>query len=593
MKPNKIFFLLLLALMPASLDADPVGVDKARKIAEEFFSSTMTRADNSEMYLLWSGNDIKNHLYTKASSAQGDGELLYIFNSSDRNGYVIIAGDDNVNPVVGYSFDRSFDVENVPDALADLLASWSEYISDMRSAPSITQVRSAEHHPGNVVKKYETAKWSQGEPFNGLLPIYGGKRSITGCVATASSILMKHFNWPVKGVGVIPSYSYVDVFGTGRTVQEVALGHQYDYANMLMDYSGSYSSVQAEAVATLMRDAGAAVQMEYSYLASSASTIDMLKALTSYFGFSKEARIETSDTYINYEWQEKLKNNIRNCGPTPIGASGKEGRHMFILDGYTTDGYFSINFGWGGLDDGYYLLPEAEYNMTYEAIVGLVPDRDGSTSYCDDIKLKAIFDNAGNAVYKGLYGLSSEFSAGQRFDLKLGAVINCAPVEFEGSLRLSLTDAEGQIVEETVWGPYEYGSLAPFYYFYFDSISAKVSVIEEGYRLRLYYKGKYSDQWKWARSYDLNSYDELILCATPEDVARLLSVTISKTEKRFTFSSSLPLSYIVRDSDDSTVASGTASSFTETVIDMSGFTSGEYIFSFASGGDPYTFTLVL
>ena len=514
--------------------------------------------------------------------------MLYIFNSSDVEGYVIIAGDDHVDPVIGYSFERNFDVDNVPDALADLLMSWAKYISDMSSAPSMTRTRSAEPYTGNVVEKYETAKWSQSEPFNGLLPVFGGNRSITGCVATASSILMKYFNWPLKGTGVIPSYSFVDVFGNGRTVQEIALGHQYDYNDMLMDYSASYSSAQAEAVAVLMRDVGASVKMNYSYVSSSASTMSMLSALTSYFGYSKAARLEPSDSYMNYDWQKMLKDNIRNCGPTAVGAAGAEGRHMFILDGFTTEGYFSINFGWGGYNDGFYLMPDVEYDNDYEAVIGLVPDYNSASEYNDDIRLRAISD-----TYAGIYSTASEFREGVRFDCSLGAVINAAPVPFDGSIRLSLVDADGKVVEENVWGPYEINDLAPMYYLLFNPMSVTVSEIREGYRLRVYFKGEYSDAWQWARGYDEVAMDEVILRATPEDIARLTSVTISKEDRRFQFTSSVPLSFSVMNASGMVVTSGTATSFTETEIDMSGFTSGEYVFSFASGGNPYTFTLVL
>ena len=54
---------------------------------------------------------------------------------------------------------------------------------------------------------------------------------------------------------------------------------------------------------------------------------------------------------------------------TPQWDSG----HNVVVDGYNSDGYFHINFGWTGSYDGWYLLPqELPYNLS--VLEGLIVD---------------------------------------------------------------------------------------------------------------------------------------------------------------------------------------------------------------------------
>ena len=92
------------------MSAAPIGEKKARVIAEKFFAETATKAGNSSLALKWAGNDIDGSVLTKSAQSDIDQALLYIYNRQGNNGFVVIAGDDSVNPILAFSYSGSFSI---------------------------------------------------------------------------------------------------------------------------------------------------------------------------------------------------------------------------------------------------------------------------------------------------------------------------------------------------------------------------------------------------------------------------------------------------------------------------------------------------
>ena len=80
--------------------------------------------------------------------------------------------------------------------------------------------------------------------------------------------------------------------------------------------------------------------------------------------------------------------------------------HAFVLDGYTDDGYFGVNWGWGGLADGYFLIDAMEpseagagggagsFSLNQIAVLGLKPDEGGN--YVESLGFMKYSDAAGD-----------------------------------------------------------------------------------------------------------------------------------------------------------------------------------------------------
>ena len=146
--------------------------------------------------------------------ANTDESLLYVYNRTDEAGFVVVAGDDGVEKqIVAFSHDNKLQIKNLSDGARYLLEGWCKQISAARSGAYVATRAADASDVGKVEVLYETALWNQGTPFNNEAPVIGGYRSVTGCVATAMSIICYHNKWPEKGVGTTPSYKYLDIDG--------------------------------------------------------------------------------------------------------------------------------------------------------------------------------------------------------------------------------------------------------------------------------------------------------------------------------------------------------------------------------------------
>lgn len=195
-------------------------------------------------------------------------------------------------------------------------------------------------------------QWNQGSPYNNYCPIYNGSRSVTGCVATAMAQVMKYYNYPAKGTG---SHSY--------TTKTLKISQSMDFSSTsfrwtsMADSYGSFSSTsQKNAVATLMHACGVSVDMDYTPNESGAPSMNVASALANYFGYDKGVRYLMRDYYGMAEWEDLVYNQLTEFGPVQYSGSNTSAGHSFVCDGYSADGYFHFNWGWGGMSDGYFLL---------------------------------------------------------------------------------------------------------------------------------------------------------------------------------------------------------------------------------------------
>ena len=574
MKKIMFFMSFLLAL---SVSAAPVSEKRARQIASDFFSGVSVKSSGSGVELVWSGNDLNESAETKSVSGE---PLMYIYNNAGGEGFVIVSGDDNTRPVIAFSYDGSFDVEDMPGGARYILSGWMKQIERSSDGP---RMASSLYSEGSVVVSHSTALWGQSAPFNLETPVIGGSHAVTGCVATAMSIIAYHHEWPQKGIGTVPSYS---------TVPANTLGRTYDYQNMLKDYAGGYTSAQGQAVAALMYDMGTAVKMQYGVSESGAFDIDVPAAMSTYFGYAKDMRLVYRETYSDSEWTALLKTAL-NAGPLYFsGTDVYGGGHAFVLDGYTDQNYFHINYGWNGQANAYYYLPEQEYCKNQSAIIGMLPDTSGTT-YSDNLLFTAASVN--EIPYEGMKSDAVSYAPETSFNWSAGAVYNSGIVDFNGSLALVLCNAQGDI--ENTLATVAVSNLPVGYVTAIPETQVTMPMdasIDPGDRLRLYYKGTYSnDKWSWVRRSDSECCDELLVSATSTDIAKSLQISFSKTTRKLTFKSGCPLSYVVKDSsEEDLIDAEPVPAFTSTEIDMSDFAPGEYDISFTCG-DTYTLTIVL
>lgn len=296
------------------------------------------------------------------TAKQANGEpAFYVFNHGEGEGFVIVSADDNTRTVLGYADNGAFDEAELPSNTRAWLDRYARAVGYAASLPA-SSVRKA---PAQQEKLSYTAidpicktTWDQGAPYNNKCPLDGSKRSVTGCVATAAAQVMKVHNHPTKGTGS-HSYEWTSSSGTTKTLSANFGNTTYDWANMLNDYPTSTSgdATQRNAVATLMYHCGVSCEMGYTSQESGASGDAMMNALVDYFGYDPAIRTVLLDYMGEKGFLDALVADLQIGHPvyfTAFTPSG--GGHAFVCDGIDADGLVHINWGWGGVCDGNFVV---------------------------------------------------------------------------------------------------------------------------------------------------------------------------------------------------------------------------------------------
>lgn len=366
---NKHFLLLIaLFLGITSLNANPVDREKAKIIGQKF-ACTAINSDlkASDLQLVYTG-----------TSNRGEA-CFYAFNVGEE-GFVIVSADDRFRPIVGYSNEGPFETENMSPELAFYL---EKIIEARTSRNAVLFDNTAEEwasvaNTGKLISRNGgrgvdficTTKWNQDSPYNLYAPDAPGgpgDRCYAGCVATAMSQVMKHWDHPTKGMG---SHSYYSNYGLltanfGTT--------NYDWDNMPIRIHGASPQEQIEAIALLMYHCGVAVDMMFSPNGSGAYSTDVPDAISSHFLYSDNADHEERNNYSLLAWQNKLKASFDLNWPLYYSGYSNSGGHAFVCDGYDDNDYFHYNWGWGGSGDGWFVIDEIDYASWAAAIFNFVP----------------------------------------------------------------------------------------------------------------------------------------------------------------------------------------------------------------------------
>ena len=421
----QLMLVLLLVCGQATIQAKRISQWQAQQQAYSFWGKQMPMKAKA-----------KSRVVSTASLSTLGNDSYYVFNN-DAGGFVIIAGDDAVAPVLGYTSTGAFDANNLPEGLKDLLKSYEQQIAALGKNYKANTTSTRAEFTGE--KLLNTAKWNQGAPFNKYTP----NNYVTGCVATAGAIVMKHHGYPAKGVG---SHSYT---WNGQNLT-ASFEHDYDWANMPVRYTGD-NDAAFDGVARLMSDLGIAVNMQYANGGSASALEDLVTALKKYFGYSKYARHLKIEDLGAEAWNGRLRAEIDANRPVLYAASDANvGGHSFVIDGYK-DESFRVNWGWGGYCDGFYrvgaLNPEVDgtpqgdqYNSSQAAVFALQPS-DGKEvlSNLRFIKVDGYLETMNMNV--------TDVKAGKNLTLYLLPLQSYGENSYTGKIAIALKNAKGEIRE--------------------------------------------------------------------------------------------------------------------------------------------------
>ncbi|MCR4824158.1 MAG: C10 family peptidase, partial [Bacteroidales bacterium] len=441
-----------------------------------------------------------------------------------------------------------FEASSMPESLKEWLDMWRGIVEEnRRTGAAPWQEDTATKAGGECL--LETAQWSQGEPFNNKCLVIAGSHCQTGCTATSTAILMRYHGWPEKGVGTLPSYSYQDGEGTTHTIDAITLGHSYDWDQMPLKYTASWTAAQREQTATLLNDVAVMLKSEFGLEGTSAVLQNVIPGMTKYLYYDGAAFLDSKAMYANTsEWVRRLKENIDQVGPVIYsGQSGdsKASGHAFILDGYDAQDYFHVNWGWGGLDNGYFVIPEfQEYTRSHKALLGLKKYAGGKAPESIEI------------YTPGITTSETSFQKGKSFTVSF-SILNSSSEIFNGQCAVAKFDRNGKLTELVSPSVDASGLLSNFYGTVTDLPCKITTDIHAGDYLTIVWCSATTPDWTAAR-YDHETTGLVGRIAVGDTVIleQCVSLTFDKTSGLLTVGFSCDADRELRDPDGKKVTTG-------------------------------------
>jgi hypothetical protein len=392
----KRLYLLLFAFVAAwSASANPIDRQQARQQAEKFLESKG---------IVISEEAAARSLTHNAMTSQS----LYVFNTAGNHGFVIVAGDDRFEPIIGYTTQGRFDESDLPvnfkawleQAAAEIEAAGKRPAQALPASSPKATISPVRIH--NAIQQLIITSWNQGNTdnvYNSHLPLVEGKRPCTGCVATVGAQVMYYYHKDLPIVTQpVPGYKLTDgngndaSHGANTSADLPAIQFKWDLMKTKYSYKepDAPNSEEEDAVADLMLYCGYAAHMNFGLAdkhgGSSASISTLADGFSKYFGFNPTTwKTVTRSYYSISEWDEIIYNELA-CGRPVIYSGSYDGGHAFICDGYDGAGLYHFNWGWGGSYNGYFKLqatnPKGDSDisdMGYIAdnycIIGLQPNK--------------------------------------------------------------------------------------------------------------------------------------------------------------------------------------------------------------------------
>lgn len=349
----------LLLLQSVFCSAKQITKEQSLNIAKQFYSEQRTSkvfklrsATIPEFKLDYISTDKPQPLNGRALVPSVTDSLgyYYVYNIGDKQGFIIVSGDDRTKPILGYSDEGAFSTENIPEHVKAFMVNYKNQIKNViqnNTTIELHKVMKAVIPNDSAVEPLIKTKWGQESPYNSKIPI----KAYTGCGATALAQVMNYFKWPATGTST-KSYTYNScVFSANFGTTE------YKWTNMKDDYTinDDVTTIYSEAVATLMYHCGVALNMQFSSDGSNCVTTAIAPALINYFGYDKNVQLIYSSSFTSKQWKYKIKSEINAKRPVLVfGNDGSAVGHEYIADGYDKYNFIHINWGWDGDYNGYF-----------------------------------------------------------------------------------------------------------------------------------------------------------------------------------------------------------------------------------------------
>ncbi len=357
--------LFLLIFCISLISAEVVSQERALNISENFFYYKNNRITAS-----YSIDEIKmlNH---------NNKDIFYVIDLKP-NGFILVSADDLLMPILGYSFENNFKVGDYPSNIDYLFDLYTKELNEQIIRNVQTEEiknqwekfsKSVEYNESrSSVSPLIAARFDQGSGWNTLCPSDSngpGGQALVGCVAVSMAQVMHYWSFPSTGSG---SHGYTH-WDYGYQFANFGAAN-YDYSQMPNTYPTSETQ-------ELLYHCGVAVNMGYGADGSGANVFGngntTERAMKDYFLF-KNSLYDVYPGNSSSQYRSLLQNELNGNRPIIYVGYSNDGGHAWNIDGYDED-YFHNNWGWGGSQNGYFLLSSLNgFDSGQGALINIEPE---------------------------------------------------------------------------------------------------------------------------------------------------------------------------------------------------------------------------
>lgn len=383
---QKVIVLVLnvcMIILPILLNAETVQIETAKK------------AVNS--YLAYAGK--ANEFSINDLFAYSEANQLYFYAASlNPAGYMIVSANDDLPPIIAYSFQDDLSANNefftiLKCDIAHRLASINQLSPETVKNREIEwkTLTNGTYNPKILFQQWPPegttstggwleTNWTQNPPYNNLCPIdpVTGTRSYAGCPSTAMAQIL-NYHLTTNATRFDDSDDYYHNYA-GRTFWidddfELHGFPSFPQLNTFLDtldshfQQGKLPTSQDKAALTF----ACGIAATQVYTSEGSGTFGVIQAYEAYQRFG----VTTADLLYDGDFTlyTRLAQNMIDSLPAHLAIVDESWStgHNVVIDGYNTNDFFHVNFGWGGSNNGWYLLPEQmPYNLT--VVEGLIVD---------------------------------------------------------------------------------------------------------------------------------------------------------------------------------------------------------------------------
>jgi len=389
---KRLLFLIAISFCISQLFAKHVDINTAKQVAVNFYT---------QQYNSFHHTSLKAISVSETFEIKDNGETVFYAFNMDNNGFIMVASDDIVRPVLGYSFEGRYSDQNMPPQLIGLINNYKKQITTdvatqlnptlkindewaklNKPSNEFTAVKNTLTSTDTLLGPLTTSLWDQGCCYNALCPYDVAAKDwcshcVTGCTATAIAQVMYYWRYPLQGQG-----SHTDADNTYGTLSANFGATNYNWNAMTDVCTG-----QDTAIATLIYHCGIAVDMAYGPNGSGAWP-GANNALVTFFKYVPALQDVQKSSYTDSAWSAILISELEAKRPVVYAGFNTSEGHCFVCDGYQGMGYFHFNWGWSGQDNGYYTIANLnpaglDFVLDNEILYDIYP-ASGYPYYCSD-----------------------------------------------------------------------------------------------------------------------------------------------------------------------------------------------------------------